>query len=134
MLPKLKDLLVYDNNKVVSYFCRQYPSVDINEAAQIFKDLLGWLWISVYREGNGKITQFITPLNHLDTMWHVFILHTRDYFAFCDTYFSHYLHHEVESEDKQIEFSTDNLRELLSCCYDQLGEAWLKRNFAINNK
>lgn len=131
MLPQLEDLLTYDNDKVVAHFCRLYPTVDINTAKQIFKDLLGWLWVSVYREMNGQITQFITPLNHLDNMWHVFILHTRDYFAFCNVYFSRYLHHEVESEDTQSEFSANHLRELLSFCYDQLGEAWLKRNFEL---
>jgi hypothetical protein len=33
----------------------------------------------------------------VDDMWHKFLLHTRDYAAFCDAAFGRFLHHEPES-------------------------------------
>lgn len=37
------------------------------------------------------------PSTLADDMWHEFLLHTRDYAAFCDAAFGQFLHHEPES-------------------------------------
>ncbi|MGQ0774113.1 MAG: glycine-rich domain-containing protein [Pseudonocardiales bacterium] len=37
------------------------------------------------------------PSMLVDDMWHEFMLHTRDYAAFCDAAFGRFLHHEPES-------------------------------------
>jgi hypothetical protein len=37
------------------------------------------------------------PSMLVDDMWHEFLLHTRDYAAFCDAAFGRFLHHEPES-------------------------------------
>ena len=35
-----------------------------------------------------------SPAADVDTFWHAFILHTRDYMNFCSKHFGHYYHHE----------------------------------------
>lgn len=37
------------------------------------------------------------PSTLADEMWHEFLLHTRDYAAFCDTAFGRFVHHVPES-------------------------------------
>ncbi len=72
----------------------------------------------------------IMPLQILDKMWHVFILHTRAYMEFCQQYFDEYVHHEVEPGGQEYALSSAELSAFLSDCYDCLGEGWLLRNFS----
>lgn len=129
-LPALSDLMAYENTAVIRQFCREYSHTDDEAARQLFRDLMGWMWLSVYRLQHDIKTHMIAPLIELDKMWHIFILHTRDYTKFCENYFGTYFHHEVEDSDDAYEISGDALSEFLSQCYDYLGEEWIMRYFS----
>ena len=69
----------------------------------------------------------------IDDMWHIFILHTRDYAEFCHRYFGRFIHHEPLPPDPprerdESEVNTE-LETFLSLLYDELGEATVRRWF-----
>lgn len=128
-LPKLSQILVYDNAPVINQFCKENPEISFEQTKQIFLDLLSWLWLSEHRLQRQLTTHIIAPLAKLDKMWHCFILHTQDYTEFCQKYFNRYLHHVVEPIGYEHTMSTDELSAYLGDCFDQLGEEWLLRNF-----
>lgn len=128
--PDLNAVLAYENDAVVQRYCAEYPQVSHETAQQIFKDLLAWLWLSEHRLARQLTSHMITPLAVLDEMWHIFILHTRNYSGFCQQYFNRYLHHEVEHAGAKYHFTSDELTSYLEECYQYLGEGWLTRNFA----
>ncbi|HTM63066.1 MAG TPA: hypothetical protein VL360_01040 [Gammaproteobacteria bacterium] len=128
-LPLLDDVIAYQNELVINQFMKQYPDKSAADARQIFQDFLSWLWLSESRLQRNLLSHMIEPLNILDAMWHVFILHTRAYSDFCQQYFGRYLHHEVEHEDSAAVMTTEDLTEYLNDCYDCLGQEWLVRNF-----
>lgn len=129
MLPDLDAVRAYQNASVITQFCAEHAGTSRERAHEIFTDLLGWLWLSEHRLQNHLTTHMIAPLKTIDSMWHVFILHTRAYSEFCQHYFGRYLHHEVESDAGAAQLSTEELSAYLNDCYDHLGEAWLLRNF-----
>lgn len=122
-------ILAYQNNQVIHQFCQENPDKTVDQAQQLFADLLAWLWLSEHRNQRQLKSHMIASLQMLDEMWHVFILHTRSYTDFCQQYFHRYLHHEVEHHGNEHELTTDELTEYLNECYDYLGEDWLLRNF-----
>ena len=128
-LPELALLLSYENELVIKQYCKDHPDITPEQAKQIFQDLLGWFWVSVFRLRKKLKTPMLTSLLRLDHMWHVFILHTRMYADFCRDFLGEYFHHEVEAHDQESVISPDELSEFLSDCYDHLGEAWVVRNF-----
>lgn len=129
-LPDINALLSYENDQVIKQYCKDYPAISKKTAQQSFQDLLGWLWIYAYRSQKNIKTHLFGPLLKLDNLWHVFILHTREYSKFCETYFFNYIHHEFEPIGNEHELSSDELSDLLSDCYEYLGESWVLRNFA----
>lgn len=128
-LPNLSSVLAYENDAVVRRYCTEHPQVSYEAAQQIFKDLLAWLWLSEHRLSRHLTSHMIAPLAMLDEMWHIFILHTRNYTEFCQQYFHRYLHHEVEHASAEYHVASDALTSYLEECYEYLGEGWLTRNF-----
>jgi hypothetical protein len=45
--------------------------------------------------------QPLVPSRPADEFWHAFILFTRDYAAFCERHFSHFIHHAPAGEGKE---------------------------------
>ena len=128
-LPLLSDLKKYTNDAVVQYYCKKYPEISLKNAQQIFNDLLEWMWLNCQRKENQVKTYMFGPLLNLDRMWHVFILHTRVYMAFCQIYFGGYFHHDIEPIGEEYQPSPDELYQFLNDCFDHLGEEWVLRNF-----
>lgn len=60
-------------------------SVTANAA---INDMLGYLHTIAHNPGCG-----FGPSEIVDMAWHEFILHTADYFAYCEMAFGHYVHH-----------------------------------------
>jgi hypothetical protein len=129
-LPALSELLSYQNCAIIDQYCAEYPLISRALAEQYFQDLLAWLFLCVQRLQKNLKTHMIQPLKHLDLMWHIFILNTRDYYNFCEIYFAAYLHHEAGNTEDEYELSAVELTEYLANCYDSLGEKWVTRNFA----
>lgn len=128
--PLLSELLAYQNKQVVTHFCHHHPEFSYAQAKELFTDLLAWMGLNSYRKKNGRSTYLFGPLLILDEMWHTFILHTREYFSFCQTYFGDYFHHQVEPIGFEHELTPDELADYLNDCFDYLGEAWVNRHFA----
>lgn len=129
-MPELNELLTYQNESVIQYFCALYPKVNPAQAQQLFKDLLAWMWLTSYRKKTQRHTFLFGPLTSLDPIWHVFILHTREYADFCSHYFGEFFHHDIEPVGIEYELSADELTEFLDDCFELLGEAWIDRYFS----
>nr|WP_025385760.1 hypothetical protein [Legionella oakridgensis] len=128
--PKLSELLAYKNQRVIQYYCHYHIEVTPEQANQLFTDLLAWLWLNVYRQLNNRRTYLFGPLLLLDDLWHAFILHTRDYYAFCIHFFDAYIHHEIETPGAEHELSAEELADFLQDCFEHLGEEWVLRYFS----
>ncbi|STX28172.1 Uncharacterized conserved protein [Legionella beliardensis] len=129
-LTSLDELLQYKNQQVVHYFCHHYPTFSEQQAHQLFRDLLAWMWLTLQRKSDNRHTFLFGPLLPLDTLWHAFILHTRDYQAFCQLYFGQFFHHDVEPIGQAHEVSPDELADFLEDCFTYLGEDWVERYFS----
>ncbi|MDI9817897.1 MULTISPECIES: hypothetical protein [unclassified Legionella] len=128
-LPVLDELLAYQNEQVVRYFCHHHPDISYQEGQQLFNDLLAWMWLNACRQKSHRLTYLFGPLLRLDEVWHCFILHTPDYVDFCQHYFADYFHHHVETIGSEHELSPDELADFLEDCFEYLGDAWVERHF-----
>lgn len=127
--PLLQSLLAYNNPTVVHYFSNRYPSYNHHASQVLFKDLLGWLWLNALRQERQQPTWFFGPLLPMDEMWHCFILHTRDYHAFCQHYFGDYFHHDIEPAGAEYQLNPEEIASFLEDCFEHLGDEWVNRNF-----
>lgn len=130
MSPDLLILLQYENTTVVSHFCHYHPEFSLSETQELFKDLLAWMWLNKQRNLQGKKTYLFGPLLPLDELWHTFILHTRDYISFSETYFGEYFHHEVEPPGFEHIVEEDELTDFLQDCFVYLDSSWVERRFS----
>jgi hypothetical protein len=129
LLPTLKEVVAYQHEGVIRRFCYDNPAFSVSQIQQDFQDLLAWLWLNVKRRKLGRKTYIFGPLRHLDNLWHLFILHTRDYSSFCTHFFNEYIHHETEPPGEEYLVSESDLEEFLSDAYDHLGHAWVSKWF-----
>lgn len=93
MASDLGSVLEYKNNAVTQ---RISEKLELNkeQAVKLFEDCSKFLWLSETEE------KPIAPSPKIDEAWHIFLLFTRDYQEFCQTYFGHFKHHRpLRSED-----------------------------------
>lgn len=142
MLPELQTVLAYRNPLVLTYFRNNFPHL-ADQAERLFDEMLKFLWLTakheddLQRQPNDERLQFFFVMHEemrdIDNMWHAFILNSRPYSEFCQTFFGRYLHHEpnvMESfEQTPDEFAAD-LEKLLSYTYDELGAETVRFWFA----
>jgi hypothetical protein len=64
--------------------------LSVDNAHALFKDMLAFLYICGTHQS--KRDPFYPPLN-IDEAWHVFLLFTREYDAFCRYHFGAFIHH-----------------------------------------
>lgn len=130
IFPLLTDVVAYQHEGVIKRFCYDNPGFSSEQIQQDFQDLLAWLWLNVKRRKSGYKTYMFGPLKHLDNLWHLFILHTRDYFDFCHQFFNEYIHHDTEPPGEEYFLTEADLEKFLSDAYDQLGQAWVTKWFS----
>ncbi|MDB4884191.1 MAG: hypothetical protein JWL95_2957 [Gemmatimonadetes bacterium] len=95
-------------SRVVAYYQRVYD-VSPTEARRHGEELRRYLLLCSKLDRGGTLP---TP-KVLDRMWHVFLLHTREYAAFCDALGYGFIHH-VPSEETQPRLEAlERYRELL---------------------
>ncbi|MBC7542688.1 MAG: hypothetical protein H7338_08155 [Candidatus Sericytochromatia bacterium] len=141
MLPSLEQVLAYRHDGVIRNFQRNFPHLE-SVAPQLFTEMIRFLWLSRKHESDLQAQPEAAHLNFLfvmhtemldiDNMWHAFILYTKDYMAFCETYFGEYMHHEpdvAETEPQTPEEFAVDLGLFLSYTYDTLGEVTVRRWF-----
>jgi hypothetical protein len=71
----------------------KHPDLEPEGTALIEKALRQWFRL-LARHPSVRLSM---PSMLVDDMWHEFLLHTRDYAAFCDAVLGQFLHHEPES-------------------------------------
>lgn len=135
-LTNLDKVLKYKNRYVIERYKKDYPDNQM-PGKQAWQELLKYLWltqkhaIDLAAAPKKKSLQFVVAMHYemdeIDDMWHTFILFTKDYAAFCDKYFGHFIHHSPNTEKNppsKTAFKADFER-YLSYIYDELGEETL---------
>jgi uncharacterized membrane protein YgcG len=82
-----REALSYSNESVVARIQAE-AGVDRDTARAWFNEMLVFLDLAA---GSKKL---ISPPEPVDVAWHAFILHTRDYEAYCRERFGRVIHHE----------------------------------------
>jgi uncharacterized membrane protein YgcG len=82
-----REALTYSNESVVARIQAE-AGVDRDIARAWFNEMLVFLDLAAGSK------QFISPPAPVDVAWHAFILHTRDYEAYCRERFGRVIHHE----------------------------------------
>lgn len=108
--PSLASVMAYQNQDVIDRFVKIF-AVEEAEAQQLFDDVKRWLWMAnqVKQQGINKPVVIDSALLVLDEMWHNFILFSREYGEFCQTYFGRFCHHAPNSK-REIEKSSSGLQ------------------------
>jgi hypothetical protein len=114
-------VLEYRNELLCSQLQRNL-SLPRDEAHLLFEDLKRYLSLSFYTDLP------LPPPREIDKGWHEFILMTRDYFDFCETYFGRYLHHQPSSNNASREDAAagrNHTRELARRIFGVLSDNWM---------
>ncbi|MCE3044441.1 hypothetical protein [Legionella sp. 16cNR16C] len=128
LLP-LRIVLGAYNERILRHYASNNPSLSFQQCQQLWKDLLGWMWLTQYRKSLDKATYLFGPLLQLDDLWHFFILNTRDYCEFCERYWGEYFHHDMETPHEAHQLTADELADFLEDAIEFLGEDWIDRYF-----
>ena len=80
------------SNEAVLQRIEQDAGVDRDTARRWFNEML------VFLDLVADSKDFISPPGPVDAAWHAFILHTRDYEAYCRERFGRVIHHEPTGE------------------------------------
>ncbi|MCO7224307.1 hypothetical protein [Pleionea sp. CnH1-48] len=132
----LKLLLEFKDDDVIDGFCQKYD-VTRDDANTIFEDMLRFFWLS--EKYNSELLSVIDhPILIIDKMWHTFILFTRNYVQFCNTYFGRYIHHAPTTISEKKEHKKKLKKEILQekgqryeLIYEMLGKDIFIRWFLI---
>lgn len=127
---QLHTILAYHNENVISRFTDMFD-VSAQEADSIFAETKKFLYLC-------QLPEIFIPdeLLIVDEMWHNFILFTKDYHIFCDTFFKRYFHHlPASKKEKELQLSKEKenpmlardefrqrLQILMNATYDHLGQ------------
>jgi len=135
---QLNEILQYENKKVIDRFLNMYD-VDQQAAEDIFKETLKYLYLRAYTESKRKEGSTMPCLGMtyqmqvIDKMWQAFILHTRTYQKFCDTFLLQFVHYPPVYYGRYEDFNEpkerDEFSEKLSYIYDVLGEDTVEKWF-----
>lgn len=82
------DFLGYKNERVIKRYMKDL-NVEHEVAENVFDEMLKFLYLCTIMP-----TPCSPPSKEIDNMWHLFILHTIDYFIFCEEYCGQYIHHD----------------------------------------
>lgn len=126
----LDEILRYENDRVVTRFLKLFD-ISRDEADELFQETKKFLWAC------SQTSEPLEPPVIIDEMWHNFILFTRDYAAFCRSYFGYFIHHGPADKDSQrredpIGFQLRNASKFETQCnvlYDLPGEETLVKWF-----
>jgi hypothetical protein len=104
----LGEILSYQNDRIINKF-RTFYAVSLVEAIEISIETYKWLWLNAQlKEDHKKKHQDIPRILvvHegmvvMDEFWHTFVLHTREYEAFCKNYLGSFIHHSPSTPNFQ---------------------------------
>lgn len=88
---QLGDVLSYCHPGVVERIAGAL-GVDAREAELLFLETKRFIWLCSFSE------HVLVPSPTIDEGWHAFVLHTRDYAAFCEQYLDRFVHHQPHTK------------------------------------
>lgn len=91
-IKRLEQVLGYRNDQLILMFSRK-KGIPLSESSQLFEELKKWLWFLAQRNPHAKPFAVFPEQSIIDEYWHEFILSTKDYHAFCYSFFDRYIHH-----------------------------------------
>lgn len=105
------DYKTYTNEPVIRYHSTKHGWA-IKKSRDVFEQMKKFL-------SDSLASPEARPTVEVDEIWHSFILHTRDYNAFCKTYFNEFIHHIPDSysvsENKPKSITKANILSDCSC-------------------
>ncbi|HAT8180555.1 TPA: hypothetical protein JA361_14135 [Legionella pneumophila] len=142
MYPNLKHLLNYKNHKIITRYNTDYPNA-VLQAEEALQELMKFIWLChkhktdqlLYPDDKNLDFSCVihTEMADIDNMWHTFLLFTRDYHEFCNTYLNEiFFHHDPIFEKNILVSEEDYVLELtryLAYIHDHLGEETLIKWF-----
>lgn len=96
----LEQVLSYENPRVIDKFREDYY-FDRDEAGDIFKQMLTWLWLAA-STGEDHMCSMYHPMLVMDKMWHTFLSFSKDYSGFCNDSFGKFIHHEPHTRGDAV--------------------------------
>ena len=89
----LEKVMNFDLSEVAEYVSERYPAIDINKAVTQYRY---FIYLTVATGKNAPV-----PSDEVDLIWHAAILHTRDYFRFCQEVAGYFIHHQPKKFTQQ---------------------------------
>lgn len=127
------EVLSYQNDRIINKF-RTFYSVSFAEAHEISREAYKWLWLNAHLKEDRKKNRQDIPrilvihegMVVIDEFWHTFILHTREYEAFCKHYLGSFIHHSPSTPDFEP-LNLDETEQQLNYICDVVGEETMIR-------
>ncbi len=106
-LKHFDDVMKYKNQNVIKRISKD-AEFSFREAQEIFEDTKRFLYLCATSKGS------FVPSPNIDEGWHAFILHTKDYQEFCETYLGKFIHHYPSDgqtdRDRDISMITNTVK------------------------
>lgn len=142
MQPNLNQIIKYQNANIITRYIKDYPATTM-KPEEALQELMKFIWLCCkHKEDKRKFpdASFLNfscviheEMRDIDNMWHTFLLFTKDYHEFCQTYLDGiFFHHHPISNTKETIFKESyelELNRYLSYIYDNLGKDTLIKWF-----
>lgn len=92
----MKNIFKYTNQNVIEKYSEEF-NLSLSDAEFHFKGMIKFLITC------SKSKMPCYPNAILDNMWHTFILFTRDYYTFCNSYLGQFIHHVPMKRGQEIQ-------------------------------
>ena len=89
----LEKVMNFDLSEVREYVSERYPAIDVNKAVTQYRY---FIYLIVATGKNVPV-----PSDEVDLIWHAAILHTQDYFCFCQEVAGYFIHHQPKNFTRQ---------------------------------
>ncbi|KTD79221.1 hypothetical protein [Legionella waltersii] len=142
MITDLHQSITYKNEKLFTRYERDYPNA-LLAAPVALKELIKFFWLSKKHQQDlllkpyAKHLQFQCAIHQemgdIDSMWHTFLLYSKEYQTFCLTHFDgQFIHHEPK-EDSTSMVGEIELTYYLEYIEQHLGLSTLKLWFQVTD-
>ena len=104
VLRKLEVIVSLDLESAKQRMLVDHPSYSVDELSEMEREVKRFLSLALFEPKPGHR---IVVSEKIDTLWHYFILHTREYRAFCDMVYGSYLNHVPILPHQKAELGPD---------------------------
>lgn len=131
----LEKTLAYENPVLLEHFATYYFAMSPEETNDVFTEMKRWLWLCAQayddrQSGKPDVPQRLNVQSGMviiDVLWHVFILHSREYAKFCEEHFGKFIHHSPAHPEFEPPTAEETALQM-SYIWDQAGgETTLKK-------